>query len=420
MKPVDIFRTLQSGLAARTVLLGAVIGFGGLCVLGRRAAHEDYFPGFVRFMRWTAPDTKFYPTVGEMMSIVRTKAKPSQVLVIVGGNSVLRGVGQPPDKVWTKTLQANLGPGYAVVNLAFNGSGVTDGAAVAAEALRQEYPRQIYIANAAPTLPPAPDGTGVYRFVFWEAQAKGLLIDDPARNAAIVLSNKNPQVKNPPAGGGEGLQELRTREWLDHLFYFQDFWNKVAFVHFNSVWGAYSPGLKEFLRPRHSYADPEPDRTTFSLADRYIPANLDAEMINVIGCSQYAYGVVDATGFHEQKDASGQWTLYAPSWDQFSAGIKGAMPPELKKRTLILMSRSSPYYIQKLKPDEQERDNLAYLHAVEMWKAGGYDSIDYGKDFTVDDYGDRTHLAPSGGFKLAALVADKIREMSRNLGYVSP
>jgi len=411
---------MRLDLAPVTVFAGIVAAFGGLSFLGWHAAHQDYFPGFVRFMRWTAPDTKFYPTVGEMMSIVRTRAKRDQILVIVGGNSVLRGVGQPVDRVWTKTLQQNLGPGYAVVNLAFNGSGITDGGAVVAEALRKEYPRQIYIANAAPTQPPAPDGTGVYRFVFWEARAKGLLIDDATRNEAIVVSNRNPQIRNPPPGGGEGLDELRMREWLDHLFYFQDFWNKVTYLNFNAVWGAYSPGPTEFLRPRQTYSDPEPDRTKYSLAERYIPANLEVEMINVIGCSQYAYGVVDATGFHEQKSPSGQWTLYAPTWDQFTAGIKGAMPPELKGRTLVLMSRNSPFYIQKLKPDEQERDNLAYLHAVEMWKAGGYDSIDYGKDFTVDDYGDRTHLTWRGGDKLAVLVAAKIHEMSAKLGYLSP
>ena len=421
MRLADIFRILRSGLASRTVLLGVVVGFGALCVLGRRAAHEDYFKGFVRFMRWTAPDTKFYPTVDNMMSIVRTKTRPGQILVIVGGNSIMRGVGQTAGQIWTKALQENLGSGYAVVNLAFDGSGITDGAAVAAEALRQEYPRQIYIANAAPTQSPAPDGTGVYRFVFWEAWAKGLLIDDPVRNAAIIESNKNPVVMNPPPGGGESLNELRTRERLDRLFYFHDFWNKVAYERFNTVWGNYSLGLTPFLRPRKTYLDPAEDRMNTTLAERYIPANLQAELVNVRGCSQYAYGLVDATGFHETKDANGQWLLYEPSWINFSAGIKGAIPDPLKKRTLILMSRNSPYYLARLTRDEQERDDLAYLHAVEMWKAGGYDSIAYGgKEFTELDYNDRTHLVASGGVKLAKLVADKVRDMSKNLGYLPP
>lgn len=409
----EIFRHLRDTLAPKTVLLGVLAGFAGMCVLGRLASREDHFPGFVRFMRWTAPDTKFYPTVGNMMSIVRTKTKPDQILVVVGGNSIMRGVGQTADQIWTKTLQENLGPGYSVVNLAFDGSGITDGAAVVAEALRQEYPRQIYIANAAPTQPPAPDGTSVYRFVFWEAWAKGLLIDDPERNAAIIQSNKTPAV-------GEGLEELRTRERLDRLFYAHDLWNKVTYEHVNTVWGNYSLGLTNFLRPRKAYRDPAQDRTNTTLAERYLPATFEAEMINVRGCSQYAYGVVDATGFHERKDASGQWTLYEPSWNNFSAGIKGAIPEPLKKRTLILMSKNSPYYLTRLTADEQERDTLAYDHAVKMWKAGGYDSLTYGgKEFTDFDYNDRTHLAPSGGAKLAKVVADKVREMSQTLGYLS-
>jgi hypothetical protein len=410
------------GLAARTVLLGAVLGFGLLCVLGRQAARENHFQNFVRFMRWTAPDTKYYPTVGEMMSIIRAQTKPDQVLVVVGGNSVLRGVGQTAEQVWTRALQENLGPRFSVVNLAFDASGITDGAAVAAEALRQEFPHQIYIANAAPTQYPAPDGSGVYRFTFWEARAKGLLVDDPVRNAAIAESNKNLAVRNPPASVGAGVQELKFRASLDRLFYFWDFWNTVAYERFNTVWGSYSPGLTSFLRPRKSYTDPGGDGTKASLTDRYIPANLQIELTNVRGCSQYAYGIMDGTGFHEQKDpATGQWKLYDPVWTNFTNGIKGIMPGELKKRTLVLMSRNSPYYLRQLTPDEQERDTLAYQHAVEMWKAGGFDSLMYGgPDFNEFDYNDRTHLTVLGGNKLARLVADKVQEMSRNLGYLSP
>ena len=72
-------------------------------------------------------------------------------------------------------------------------------------------------------------------------------------------------------------------------------------------------------------------------------------------------------------------------------------------------------------PDEQERDTLAYDHAVEMWKAGGYDSMTYGgMDFTDFDYNDRTHLTALGGNKLAHAVSAKVRDMSAKLGYLSP
>ncbi len=401
MTAVEIFRQLRSAFAPKTLICGVLIGFGALCLLGRQAARENLHKHFIRFTQWTGPETKYYPTVNEMMAIVRAKIKPGQILVVVGGNSVLRGVGQPPERVWTKYLQENLGDGYCVVNFAFNGSGVTDGGAVAAEALRREFPRQIYMANAAPTQGSVPDGSVVYRFMFWDAYHKGLLVDDPARNAAIHESHKLPYY-------AEGMNELHAREWLDHWFYFQDFWNDITLVKFNTVWGFYVPGLTKFLQPRKRLPDPEPDFLAMPMSSRYVEANLEAEMLNVRGCSVYAYN----------KDAEGKWQPYTPVWDQFFAATKGLFPPELKQRTLILMSRNSPYYIRRLAPDEQERNDLAYLDAVKNWQKIGYASMDYGSDFTIDDYGDRTHLTWHGGVKLAKLVSVKVGAMSQELGYL--
>ncbi|HEX2852222.1 MAG TPA: hypothetical protein VHO24_03210 [Opitutaceae bacterium] len=401
MTAAEIFRELRSTLAPKTVLVGVLVGFVGLCLLGRRAAREDLHKDFTRFTQWVSPETKYYVTVNEMMSIVRTKAKPGQILVIVGGNSVFRGVGQPPDQLWTKRLQENLGDAYCVVNFAFNGSGITDGGAVAAEALRKEFPKQIYMANAAPTQWPIPDGTITYRFVYWDAYHKGLLIDDPARTATINHFNAL-----PPYSGG--FKELTMREQLDRWFYFQDYWNDVTFAQFNTVWGFYTLGPTKFLRARKTYPDPEPDFLKMTMATRYLEANLEAEMVNVRGCSVYAYN----------KDADGKWQPYAPIWDQFTEYIKSTVPAELKKRTLIVLSRNSPYYIERLAPDERERDNLAYVDAVKKWKEGGYESIDYGRDFLIEDYGDRTHLTWQGGAKLSGIIADKVREMSQNLGYL--
>lgn len=402
---IQIFRQLGSSFAPKTMILGVVAGFATLCVLGRHVAWEEYHKDFVRFTRWTGPESKYYPTIDEMCGIVRSKIRPGQILVVVGGNSVLRGVGQLPDKIWTKYLQANLGAGYCVVNLAFNASGLTDCAAVAAEVLRQEFPRQIYMANAAPTQWPIPDGTNEYRFVFWEAYHKGLLIDYPERLAVIKSFHDLPPPRYPY---GNGMPELHLREQLDRWFYFQNFWNGVTFEKINTVWGAYMPGLTRFLQPRRSYPDPEPDSFTFPIASRYPEANLEVEMVIVRGCSIYAYN----------KDAAGKWQLYAPIWDLFDLNTKASFPPELLKRTLILMSRNSPYYIRRLPPDEQERNDLTYKYAVKKWQETGCDALDYGGDFTVDDYHDRTHLTWHGGRKLAGLVAGKVRAMSQNLGYL--
>lgn len=409
MSPIEIIRALRRvSLAPLTVLLGVLIGFGALCVLGRRAAVTNAHKDFVRFSPYLAPDTKYYPTVNEMMSIVRERIKPGQILVVVGGNSVLYGVGQPRDKLWTKRLQSELGDGYCVVNFAFRGSPATDGGAVAAEALSKEFPHQIYIANAAPGQSANPEGSLVYRFMFWDAWTKGYLDkNDANRNAKMLETHSNPlyQYQN-------GYVELRIRNWLDRWLYFQDFWNDITVSRFNTVWGAYMPGATRFLQPRNDFPDPEPDFIEMPLEARYLPTTIDIELANVRGCSQYA--------FEEKKTPDGKWKIYDPVWVQFLDQSKGSFPTALKKRTLILMSHSSTYYVNKLTPDEIERDGLSYELAVKKWEEAGYSSLEYGKDFhPTQEYGDRTHLTWKGGEKLAVVVAVKVRSMSKELGYLN-
>jgi len=356
---------------------------------------------FVRFTRYTSNETKYYVTVNEMMAVVRTKMKPGQILVVVGGNSILRGVAQAPEQVWTQRLQENLGPGYCVVNFAFNASLITDGASVAAEALRDEFPRQIYIANAAPAQPPTPGGSNTYRWMYWDAYYKGLLIDDAPRAQAVAENIVKPYFS-------DGIAELRRSAWLDGWCYFNDFWNRVAYRDFNTIWGTLTPGLTDFLRPRKRFADPDTDGALTPFEIRYPAATLEGELTNVRGCSIYAFN----------KDAAGGWQPYAPVWDQFSAGIKDIFPPSLKKRTLILLSDNSPYYLRRLTEEERYRDKITYEMAVQKWKEGGYDSIEYGRDYTAEDFYDRTHLTHLGAEKLAKLVAGKVSAMSAELGYL--
>jgi hypothetical protein len=414
MTPTETLREWRSNLVPRSVLLGAVLGFLAMCGLGRYVARIDYHPGFVRFNPSDAPDEKYYPTVNEMMAIVRHQIKPGQILVVVGGNSVLLGVGQPADHIWTKQLQADLGDRYFVVNFAFRGAASTNCGAVVAEALRKEFPKQILIANLPPTQMGYPTGSEVYRYNNWEAYYKGLLIDDPVRDAEIKAADEIPEYRNREFA----VPELRLREWLDSLFYFQDLWNWFTFTQVNTVWGAYFPGTYQFqdpirfLDPRSVYKDTEPDFLTMPMASRYIAdnASIQGEMDNVRGVSMYAFN----------KDKNGQWVTYQPLWDQFKQQSAAAFPQELKKRTLILMGYNSPFYLSRLPPDDLIRNDLSFKKAVVEWEKNGYEALAYGKDFTMDDDGDRTHLTWHGGVKLAKVVAAKVQDMSQKLGYLSP
>jgi hypothetical protein len=404
MTLVEILREWRSQFSPRLVLVGAVAGFAAMCGLGRYVARVDYHPGFVRLTQWDSPEGKYYPTVDELIAIVRHQIKPGQILVVVGGNSVLRGVGQPADRIWSGRLQADLGDGYCVVNFAYDGSPPANGGAVVAEALRRAFPRQIYIANLPPTHGgDYPTGSPAYRFDNWEAYYKGMLIDDPVRNAEINLSDGIPEYYNAEFA----VPELRIREWLDSIFYFQDLWNFVTYTQVNTVWGSYLPSL---LSPRDAYPDPEPDSLQRPVAARFPndPAATAVEMTIVRGDSVFAYN----------KGKDGRWEIYQPLWDEFDKEAAAVIPAGLKKRTLILLGYAAPYFLSRLAPDEVERNDLTYQQAVREWEKDGYAALVYGKDFTLDDFCDRTHLTWHGGRKLADAVAVKVRLMSRQLGYL--
>ncbi len=412
MTTKEIFQALRTSMVTRTVLAGLAVGFVGMCLLGRRAAHTVAHENFIRFTQYTSPESKYYPTVSEMMSIVRAKIKPGQILVVVGGNSILRGVAQTPDQVWSRKLQEKLGDGYCVVNFAFNSSLITDAASVAAEALSKEFPRQIYIANAAPTQAPTPGGSSVYRWVYWDAYYKGLLLDAPAREKKVAdtiytrIPYPDGHVVYPFRGN---IQELKLAAWLDSWCYFNDFWNDVAYEDFNTVWGNLMPGLADFMQPRKNWRDPDPDGTQIPMTVRFPATTLEGELANIRGNSQYAFN----------KDAAGKWEIYLPLWDDvFQKGIQDIFPPALKSRTLILLSGTATYYTRWLTEDERYRDKIAYEMAVQRWKAGGFDAMEYGRDFAIEDFYDRTHLTATGALKLSGMVAPKVREMAQQLGYL--
>ncbi len=381
---------------------GIAVALTSLAVIGRRSAEKNFHPGFTRFHRDIAPDTKYYPTIHEMMAIAREQAAGGKILVIVGGNSILYGVGQPAGHVWTERLQSELGHAYAVVNFAMRGAGVTDCGAVVAEALRTEFPRQIYLANASPTQPSFPDGTLVYRFVFWEAYYKGLLIDDPARAAAI----KETYRLRPDTI--EDLPEQKVRGALDSVLAFGDVWNRVTFETLNTIWSRErTQGLESFA-PRKIYPDNEPDYLAFPDSDRFpTGARFEAELGFARDVSVRAFTAGKNDG----------WEPYQPAWDQLAETIRSSMPSSLRARTLIVLTRNSPYYLAKLTPAEQTRDDLAYTLSVQVWQHAGYEAFDCGRGYTVDDYGDRIHLSSTGGEKLAQQIAGEVRRIAAKLHY---
>ena len=380
-------------------------GFGlalALCLLiGRRAGNADYHKDFVRFHPMIGPESYYYPTVREMCSIVRAHCRSDQVLVIVGGNSIFYGVGQPVDQVWTKRLQELLGDRYAVVNFAFRGSTPTDVGAVVAEVFRDEFPRQIYVANTGPLQPIDPIGSAPYRFMFWEAYYKGLLMRFPVRDERITDFLLQ--------GEGKGTKtEIVARVWLDRLLHYRDFWNYVGYNWVFTVATPYTPRLPGLLFPKKTFVDNETDYDALPFGQRFRSEINEPEMRIVRGFTELAY----------RHDADGRWNLEAAVQNQFRGFLKMGMPDPLKRRTLIVLSGNSPFYVKQLSLDERRRDELGYADSLRLWREMGYNAVKYGSDFRAEDFGDRTHLTAAGGRKVAEIVAPEIRAIAEQLGYL--
>lgn len=386
-----------------SLLLGVLVGLLLLTWAGRTVSRENWHRNFVRFHPLIAGESHYQPTVAEMAAIVRSRCHPDQILVIVGGNSIFQGVGQPVEKLWTRRLQDLLGERYAVVNLAFRGSSPSDGGALAAEALRREFPRQIYLANVAPFTAASPAGNLDYRYMVLDATHKNLLLDHRARADTIKDYLAHPD-RYPSA------REDNLGARLDAWLYFREFWNWVTVTRFSTFPTPLTSDLARAFLPRNAFADAEPDFEMMPFQARFPASVLATEMEIIRNNSAQFY----------REAPGGNWMLNESAYAVFRNYAIASFPEKLRARTFIVLSRNSPYYTRQLSPTERVRDNLAYLDSVRTWRELGFASIDYGSDFTSADYGDRTHLSAAGGRRLAEVLAPEIRSLASKLGYPNP
>jgi lysophospholipase L1-like esterase len=384
-----------------TLLAGFVVGLALLAFAGRTVIKKDLHPGSVRFHPMIAPDSQYQPTMGEMRAFVRARCRPDQILVIVGGNSILLGVGQPADRVWTKRLQDLLGDRYAVVNLAFRGSSPTDGGAFVAESLRDEFPRQIYLANVAALQAADAIGIEAYRFIFFDAYYKNLLLPWAPRDQQFKDYLAEPATRTDRF-------ERRLGAQIDAALHYRDFWNWWSATKFFTFATPFQPNPKLAYKPRSYFKDEENDYEGTPFEQRFTPTTVATDTIIARAYSAAGYA----------KDAAGVWQLAPAARDQFMGYAARAFPDALKPRTLMLISRNSPFYTQKFEPDLRARDDIAVRDTIAGFEKLGYAALDTGTHYTIEDFGDRTHLTSAGGAKLAAVVAPKIEALATRLGYL--
>lgn len=379
-------------LRALCLLLGVGVGFALAVWEGHRAATYSKPGNFRRIHQAISPEASFYPTFAMLENLALARRHSGQTVVIVGGNSILHGVGQNQDELWSLYLQELLGDRYVVVNLAFRGSWPSEGGALVAESMLKRGIPVLYIANTAPG-PVARAYESTYDFIFWDARAQDGLLPNPARDTElnVRLNYALPETQT----------RLRTKELaarLNHGLRFQELWHHVAYRHFSTVWSYVTHD--RFWRPRRLWPDGEPSAAPLDQRFRDL---FDIEMLITRGFS----------AVYAESDASGEWHATPGPLRQARIDIDEIFPAPLRPHMLLFLSQNAPYYRQRLTPAERARDTFVFATYEQLWRELGITSITAGTDFTDADYRDRTHLSPEGGRKLARLVAGWVHSLEK-------
>jgi hypothetical protein len=380
---------LDRWIAPRALLLGVAVSFLACCLAGRLVSRRPVYRDFVRFHQRIAPETLHYPTASQLRTLGEAQAAPEQVLVVVGGSSVLYGVGQRPQEVWTRKLQTLLGERYRVLNLGMPAGGVMEFGGVAAEMLAVNHPKLIFITTML--VQGGGRSLGLYRYVFWDAVYKGLLPQDPEHDAWVARLKLQQFVENP------GFPELKRQMEVDRFVYSRDLWTTLSYRRWSTVWAPLVQG--SFRKARRQYEDSDPG-PAIPFALRYPPAN-DAACMNIV----------------RHWIATGEAPLQGPR-PFLVTSAEEIFPPSSRPRTLVLFTQQSPYYVDRLTPVERAQYLSLFDRAPRLLEQAGIAALTVGRDWTVDDYYDLCHLSEAGGAKMAALVAPRVEEMAHRLGYL--
>ena len=354
--------------------IGFIIAVAACSWAGRVVATKSDFKNFSRFHNYINPQSLFYPTTNQMISIVKANSTPDQTIVILGGNSIFWGLGQSATDLWSVELQRLLGPDYAVFNFAMPASNAFEGAYWTAEALLKQHRKVLFATVSIPTVTGSPEGTDVYGYAFWDAKEKHLLYHDRFRDDLIAKQLSSFDTKKQTR-----LEELRLRSKMDSLLYFEDLWNSIGY---SNVFTVYT-GLtrRSPLQARKYFADNESSGGAPPIEQRF---KTEMDIASVRNYCKSAFEYHTATP--------------RPSWWANAQENMHAIVPDLLKRNcLVVVSTHAPGSLSQLNAQENEREQLSSKLSVESWSHAGYESMSLRGKLVDEDFRDSRHLMPSGG-----------------------
>ncbi|HEY9715502.1 MAG TPA: hypothetical protein V6C72_18655, partial [Chroococcales cyanobacterium] len=317
--PVDLFSWLAKYIVPLPLFAAAMAAFTACCLIGYSTTRHNLFQGFQHFNPGMGPQTQFYPTLAELSAFVNDQARTDQTIVVVGGNSIFNGVGQPTWQLWTKNLQEILGPRYAVVNLAFQGAPPFSASYITFESLAKQRgnKRILFVTN---TIRPGQCETYMltpYSYAFFDAWNKNQLLPSPERDAMLKRDQSYLPLKQR-----DELNELKLRLQLERCFYFCDFWNSVGFRKFFTFWDPVAAQSMNPFGARKHFPD-------MPLIPRPVEVRFADSVFHTKVIRDSMKGLL-------VKDANGEWVEDAKYWKSFAEQASAVVPAALKERVLVV------------------------------------------------------------------------------------
>jgi hypothetical protein len=348
-----------------------------LIFLGHRTIEKNTFEGVQRFHDSISPSGDYFPTARQLKQYVLQKAKKDKINLIIGGSSVMYGVGQPQGVTIADQLQEKLGPNYVVINLASKGGSIMGPGLIFAMLLKEIHYRVIYIADKDITLHGNPMGNSPTLYFHWDAKFNNMLKPWKPREEQ-EKNDVSLKTLNLPLG-----------QLLNQPLAFNEFWNTVGFHYFYTTFSILTPN--HFWIPRSKVADREIDPQVKPFF--YKPEHETRLIENMA----------------KEPDPDSKLSL-VKSWDQ-------EVPSEIRPNLIVVLCENNPILHNLLNETLQE----ARLNKV---KEGFFALAQLGQNPVIacsgllgTDYTDRVHLAISGAEKMTSTLVSQIAIRAKALGY---
>ena len=372
-------------ISSKLFFLGILIGISIASIAGRWASHTMRFENFVRFYSAIQPSESFYPTYSELLNTATSKAAPGKTLVLIGGNSILRGAGQRRSKIWSNFLQKNLGDSFVVLNYAIDQARISSFSGAIFWKLREIFPKIIFVAIGDQSEIPPIDGERPYSYIFWDGYYKNLFNSTPAELSEI----KEQRWVELQTASGIGMH---VGALLDSVTYFNDLWNYIGYKYFFAVWN--SAASRNPLIPRSEINDIDDDRLASEQQRRMgnqLLIDLDLKLLHDRNSTEKKFGSTSAS--------SDGVTLHGNYMESY------------KNKSLFVFTKINPNYLARMESERSAKYTASYLDEAQQMIASGYHVVDFGEGWAPSDYYDGFHISEAGGEKMAREIASSIKSI---------